>query len=94
MIFNILDYDFPNANKEMHSEIPPSAGHTSAFGRAWSNTNPEVLKLMGTKSGNYSVYRDRLIKRGVILAKQGYIRLNPPFFAEYIKNYGMSEMFY
>ena len=25
----------------------------------------EVLKLMGEKSGSYSMYRDRLIKRGI-----------------------------
>ncbi len=49
----------------------------------------EMLKLMGSKSGNYSVYRDRLLKRGVITAKQGYISLNPPFLAEYIREYGV-----
>ena len=48
----------------------------------------EVLKLMGEKSGNYSVYRDRLLKRGVITARQGYISLNPPYFSEYIREYG------
>ena len=47
----------------------------------------DVLKLMGSKSGNYSVYRDRLLKRGVITAKQGFIGLNPPFLADYIKDY-------
>lgn len=52
----------------------------------------EVLSLMGDKSGNYSVYRDRLLKRGVILARQGYIRLNPPFFAEYIQKYGKGRI--
>ncbi len=48
----------------------------------------ELLKLMGEKSANYSVYRDRLLKRGVITASQGYISLNPPFLAEYIREYG------
>ncbi len=48
----------------------------------------EVLSLMGKKVKNYSVYRDRLLKRGIILARQGYIGLNPPFFAEYIQKYG------
>ena len=48
----------------------------------------EVRALMGKKSGNYSVYRDRLLKRGIILARQGYIRLHPPFFGEYINKYG------
>lgn len=47
----------------------------------------EVLKLMGEQSGNYSVYRDRLIKRGILSARQGYISLALPFFAEYIKEY-------
>ena len=47
----------------------------------------EILTLMGDKAANYSVYRDRLMKRGVIRARQGYIGLNPPFFADYIKEY-------
>ena len=48
----------------------------------------EVLAQMGKKAGNYSIYRDRLKKRGVITTRQGYIGLNPPFFGEYIKEYG------
>ncbi len=39
----------------------------------------EILPMMGDKQRNYSVYRDRLLKRGVIRARQGYIGLNPPF---------------
>ena len=49
----------------------------------------EVLELMGSKSKNYSIYRDRLKKRGVITSRQGYIGLNPPFFGEFIREYGM-----
>ncbi len=48
----------------------------------------EILELMGEKSGNYSVYRDRLLKRGIITSKHGYIGLNPPFFSDYIREYG------
>ena len=47
----------------------------------------EVLKLMGSKSGNYSMYRDRLLKRGVISARQAFISLALPYFADYIKDY-------
>ena len=47
----------------------------------------EVLKLMGAKSGSYSMYRDRLIKRGILNSRQGYISLALPYFAEYIKEY-------
>ncbi len=47
----------------------------------------EVLKLMGEKSGNYSMYRDRLLKRGIIESRQGYISFTLPFFADYIKEY-------
>ena len=47
----------------------------------------EVLKLMGEKSGNYSMYRDRLLKRGIIESRQGYISFALPFFADYIKEY-------
>jgi hypothetical protein len=47
----------------------------------------EVLRLMGDKSANYSMYRDRLIKRGLLEARQAYISLSLPFFADYIKEY-------
>ena len=47
----------------------------------------EVLKSMGERSGNYSMYRDRLIKRGVLEARQSYISLALPFFADYVKEY-------
>ena len=47
----------------------------------------EVLKLMGDKAGSYSMYRDRLIKRGILDSRQGYISLALPFFAEYVKEY-------
>ena len=47
----------------------------------------EVLKLMEEQAGNYSVYRDRLIKRGILSARQAYVSLALPFFADYIKDY-------
>lgn len=47
----------------------------------------EVLALMGARSGNYSMYRDRLIKRGILESRQAYISLALPFFADYVKEY-------
>lgn len=47
----------------------------------------EILVLMGEKSGNYSMYRDRLLKRGILESRQGYISFALPFFADYIKEY-------
>ena len=47
----------------------------------------EVLVLMGDKAGNYSVYRDRLLKRGIIESRQAYISFAMPFFADYVKEY-------
>ncbi len=47
----------------------------------------EVLKCMGERSNNYSVYRDRLLKKGIIFSRQGYISLALPFFADYVKEY-------
>ena len=47
----------------------------------------EVIKLMGEKAGNYSMYRDRLIKRGILESRQAYISFALPFFGEYIKEY-------
>ena len=49
----------------------------------------EVLALMGEKAGNYSMYRDRLLKRGIIESRQGYISFALPFFSEYVKEYGV-----
>ncbi len=49
----------------------------------------EVLKLMGDKEKSYSMYRDRLIKRGIINTRQGYISLALPFFGDFIKDYGV-----
>ena len=48
----------------------------------------DVQKKM-EKPGNYSVYRDRLLKRGVITSRQGYISLALPYFGEYIRDYCM-----
>lgn len=47
----------------------------------------EVLKLMGDRSGSYSMYRDRLIKRGILESRQAYISLALPYFADYVKEY-------
>lgn len=47
----------------------------------------ELLSLMGEKRGNYSMYRDRLVKRGLVSVRQAYISLALPFFADYVKDY-------
>jgi hypothetical protein len=47
----------------------------------------EVLKLMGERAGNYSMYRDRLIRKGLLESRQAYVSLALPFFADYIKEY-------
>ncbi len=46
----------------------------------------EVINRM-SKPKNYSVYRDRLIRRGIISARQGYLGLALPYFSDYIKDY-------
>ncbi len=48
----------------------------------------EILQNM-EKPANYSTYRDRLIKRGIIIARQGYISLALPYFSEYVREYGL-----
>ncbi len=47
----------------------------------------EVLLLMGEKAGSYSMYRDRLLKKGILDSRQSYISFSLPFFADYIKEY-------
>lgn len=46
-----------------------------------------LINEMGEKHRNYNVYRDRLMKRGLINNKQGTISLALPFFAEYMNDY-------
>ena len=45
------------------------------------------MEAMGDRAGNYSVYRDRLLKKGLLSARQGSISLYPPFFGEYVREY-------
>lgn len=47
----------------------------------------EVLQAMGERANNYSVYRDRLLKKGIISARHSYVSLALPFFADYIGEY-------
>lgn len=48
----------------------------------------EILQMMADKAANYSVYRDRLLRRGIIsVTKYGHVSLALPFFSEYIKEY-------
>lgn len=47
----------------------------------------DVLRRMGDKAGNYSMYRDRLLKRGILTARRGYISFALPFFGDFIKEY-------
>ena len=46
----------------------------------------ELLALMD-KPTNYSSYRDRLLKRGIITARQGYVALALPYFSDYVREY-------
>lgn len=50
------------------------------------NKRDEVLRKM-EKPANYSVYRDRLLKRGIISSRRGYISLALPYFKEYLSEY-------
>ncbi|MCQ2743002.1 MAG: hypothetical protein MJ239_06930 [Bacilli bacterium] len=60
----------------------------SLFVEDRSYTREEILKEMGEKSMLYSVYRDRLIKRGLLVSpKYGSLEVALPYFSEYIKEY-------
>ncbi|MBR6404202.1 MAG: ATP-binding protein [Eubacterium sp.] len=48
----------------------------------------EVVSRMD-KPNNYPVYRDRLIRKGILKNKQGYIGFALPYFGDYIKEYKM-----
>ena len=47
----------------------------------------EILELMGEKAGNYSMYRDRMLKRGIITTRRAFISFTLPYFADYVKEY-------
>lgn len=51
----------------------------------------EIMKKM-KNSSNYSVYRDRLLKRGIITARHSYISLALPFFGNYLMEYCESPL--
>ena len=48
----------------------------------------DVISRMD-KPGNYAVYRDRLIRRGILISRQGYIGLSLPYFGDYINEYNL-----
>ncbi|MDO5441973.1 MAG: hypothetical protein Q4F55_05425 [Bacillota bacterium] len=49
----------------------------------------EIVEKLGESKNIYSEYRDRLIKRGIIITPQyGYVSVALPFFDEYIADYG------
>ncbi len=48
----------------------------------------EIIEALADRSGNYSSYRDRLLRKGIIAkANYGYIKITLPFFNEYIEEY-------
>lgn len=48
----------------------------------------EIMGALTDRAGNYSSYRDRLLRRGIITkAAYGYIKIALPFFNEYIDEY-------
>lgn len=46
----------------------------------------EILKAM-EKPANYSTYRDRLIRKGIIVARRAYVSLTLPYFGDYVREY-------
>jgi len=46
----------------------------------------EVIGKM-SKPQNYSVYRDRLTRRGITQVRQGFIGLALPYFGDYVREY-------
>ena len=83
--YDLFSYSYEKIWEELSEQDRYLAGLLS---KKKEYKREEILKLMGEKACNYSVYRDRLLKRGVIAARQGYIGLNPPFLGEYIDEYG------
>lgn len=55
------------------------------------NTREDILKKL-EKPGNYSVYRSRLLKKGIIKSRAKTTLFVLPFFAEYIVEYGDFEL--
>lgn len=50
----------------------------------------EIISRM-KKPQNYSAYRNRLLRRGLITVRQGHISLSLPFFNEYVEEYGFTD---
>ena len=54
---NFEFHDFLNAKSEMRSEIPRSAGHASASGRAWSNTDYKEHDMDSCPFSDEEIYK-------------------------------------
>ena len=52
----------------------------------------ELLSSM-KNPGSYSVYRDRLLRKGIAVARQGCLSLSLPFFGEYIQEYWAENLY-
>lgn len=46
-----------------------------------------LIVMKGEKAGNYSMYRDRLLKRGILESRRAFISFTLPYFADYINEY-------
>ena len=50
----------------------------------------DVAELAGMSSGKFSVYRDRLLKKGIVRSETyGYLELTLPRFGEYVVGKGI-----
>ncbi|MBQ7563868.1 MAG: ATP-binding protein [Lachnospiraceae bacterium] len=76
------DYVYEKIWSEM-SEIDRRLAYGAA--KAENGRAKEIKALMEISDDEYSVYRDRLIKRGILDgSKRGYIRFTLPLFDEYV----------
>jgi len=58
-----------------------------AYGVAMSKTGKakDIREILGLSDNEYSPYRDRLVKRGILDGREhGYVRFTLPFFGDYV----------
>ena len=54
----------------------------------------DIREKLDMKTNEFSMYRDRLIKKGIINGDEhGYVRLTLPFFADYAKEHCYDDIF-
>ena len=91
LIDNLKDELYAFSYEKIWEELSPAErSFLSHMTEKKEYSRGELLSALGDKAKGYSVYRDRLLKKGLLYSKRPCIGLSLPYFADYIKEYGIA----